>query len=394
MNPVPVAAARSTKSAMARGSEKVMKENWQTVGFAITIIDGKPQKFFIEYIMLGADSFDLTNKIPLAYRFAATESKSNLLKEYHVRVWEEVVGADVADVNPVVHARVIRYTLREIGREPGRSKIDFTSEEYERVAREPMLTAKDLKNEILKFIKQVNDEWPAEKISSEDILDNLNSSKKLVSDWLRHYIEKGYLLEGGDKPLRAGGKTVAFRINPEKEEEIRQMLSRREDSQLSSHVRTANVERHKYFQLVDTQSENEGKFVFVLMPFKESEFPQDIFDNVYAPVVMDTLGINCVKVDNDKFKNFIENKIYSHIIKSEFVIADLSTGNRNVIFEFGLALAFEKIIIPTYCGKYGGKDAKLSFDYEHFDTIFYNDYETLARELRETLSAYKHNKTA
>ncbi len=156
---------------------------------------------------------------------------------------------------------------------------------------------------------------------------------------------------------------------------------------------TLSMNNHRYYKLLDTSAELDGDFAFVLMPFNEDEFPQDYFQKVVQPTVEDVLDIRCVRVDMDKFKNFIESKIYTHLIKSEFVIAELSTENPNVVFELGQAFAFEREIIPTYYNKYGKKDGpKLSFDYRHYDTIFYDDYEQLEKELRETLEAMKRRK--
>lgn len=145
---------------------------------------------------------------------------------------------------------------------------------------------------------------------------------------------------------------------------------------------------HKYFKLIDIQSEFDGKFAFLLMPFNENEYPQEIYD-IYKKVVKNVLDINCVRVDGDYLKQYIENKIYSHIVKSELIIADLSTGNKNVVFELGIAMAISKIVIPCFNYRYKTSLNKLSFDYEHFDTIFFDNYSELEEKLNLTLLPLK-----
>ena len=60
-----------------------------------------------------------------------------------------------------------------------------------------------------------------------------------------------------------------------------------------------------------------------------------------------------------------------------------------MIFELGLSMALGKTIIPTYYEKYDSENNKLSFDYEHFDTIFFKDYEELKNKLMSSLLPLK-----
>ena len=230
-------------------------------------------------------------------------------------------------------------------------------------------------------------------------LNNLQTSKRLSLgtaddpyfpasfDELLHHVE----YEPAFKKLHS-----SVRVFPGAEEWVRREAKEyrnRSEKHTDGPGSIIDISNHYYYKLTDTSTELDGEFAFVLMPFNEDEFSQDYFHKVVQPTVKDVLDISCVRVDMDKFKNFIESKIYTHLIKSEFIIAELSTENPNVVFELGQAFAFQKEIIPTYYNKYGRKDGpKLSFDYRHYDTIFYDDYAQLESELRETLVAMKRRK--
>ncbi|AKH77539.1 nucleoside 2-deoxyribosyltransferase domain protein [Leptospira interrogans str. 2003000735] len=83
-------------------------------------------------------------------------------------------------------------------------------------------------------------------------------------------------------------------------------------------------------------------FAFVLMPFS------DEFDDVYRlgiKEVANSLNITAERVDEQKFKEGILERIYRQIEMADIVIADMSGRNPNVFYEVGYAHAKEKMCI-------------------------------------------------
>lgn len=151
-----------------------------------------------------------------------------------------------------------------------------------------------------------------------------------------------------------------------------------------------SANNHRYYKLIDTYSELDGDFAFVLMPFSDDEFPQAIYHDVIKPLVMEVLDINCMRVDEDPTSQNAQDKIYSHIVKSKLVIVEVSTQNPNVMFEFGQAAILEKdFILTCYNEKAVNKVKKLAFDFANIHTHFYDNPDELRTKLRQALEAFK-----
>lgn len=109
---------------------------------------------------------------------------------------------------------------------------------------------------------------------------------------------------------------------------------------------------------------------FILMPFKDKKrFKQSDFKDHIIPYIKDNYGIECYDVRDSKLTNFVEQKIYTCIKKSDFVIADVTGFNPNVFYELGVAHQMGKDNIVV------GKDPpkNLPFDIKLFD---YDEYAT------------------
>jgi hypothetical protein len=123
----------------------------------------------------------------------------------------------------------------------------------------------------------------------------------------------------------------------------------------------------RYYQEITIEAND--PFCFVIMPFKEEEFPQRIYSNVIKPFVEDQFKIGCYRVDEDNLPDRIDNKIYSYLLRAAFVIAEVTTLNPNVFYELGLADMLEKdCIIVT-----STPISKIPFDInriraEHYDS--------------------------
>jgi hypothetical protein len=92
---------------------------------------------------------------------------------------------------------------------------------------------------------------------------------------------------------------------------------------------------NKYFQEIKIQATE--PFCFVIMPFREEKFPQRIYTEIIKPFVESGFRISCYRVDEDHLPDRIGNKIYTYILRSSFIIAEVTSPNPNVFYELGLA---------------------------------------------------------
>jgi guanylate kinase len=88
--------------------------------------------------------------------------------------------------------------------------------------------------------------------------------------------------------------------------------------------------------------ESSGKFVFVLMPFK------DEFNKLYRFVIKPAVereGLTCLRGDEIFSRLNVVEDIMSHIEASQLIISDISGGNPNVFLELGISMKINKPII-------------------------------------------------
>ena len=138
---------------------------------------------------------------------------------------------------------------------------------------------------------------------------------------------------------------------------------------------------NRYYQEITIEAND--PFCFVIMPFKEEEFPQRIYSNVIKPFVEDQFKIGCYRVDEDNLPDRIDNKIYSYLLRSAFVIAEVTTLNPNVFYELGLAHMLEKdCIIVT-----NAPISKIPFDINRIRAEHYDSDQQLTEILRRAISA-------
>ena len=138
---------------------------------------------------------------------------------------------------------------------------------------------------------------------------------------------------------------------------------------------------NRYYQQITIEAKD--PFCFVIMPFKEEEFPQKIYTDVIKPFVEDQFKIGCYRVDEDNLPDRIDNKIYSYLLRSAFVIAEVTTLNPNVFYELGLAHMLEKdCIIVT-----STPISKIPFDINRIRAEHYDRDQELIEILRRAISA-------
>lgn len=97
------------------------------------------------------------------------------------------------------------------------------------------------------------------------------------------------------------------------------------------------------------------------------------YNNIIKPV-FEELGFLCYRADDIKHSGVIDIPMYENILKSDFVIADISTLNPNVLYELGIRHAVRKsttLIIAE-------KELKYPFDLNH---IIIDSYEHLGKAI-------------
>ena len=87
------------------------------------------------------------------------------------------------------------------------------------------------------------------------------------------------------------------------------------------------------------------KFVFVIAPFEEDR--TEIYESIIKPAV-EKKGLDCKRADDFKTNTNKLNNIIRNIWKSEFIIADLTGLNPNVMYELGFAHAMNKEVIMIF----------------------------------------------
>lgn len=137
---------------------------------------------------------------------------------------------------------------------------------------------------------------------------------------------------------------------------------------------------NRYFQRVPLRTKK--PFAFVVMPFREEECPQAYFENHIKPTVKEISGYECVRADEDHEPGKIDNKVWTLIQDAEFIIAEITTPNPNVILELGIALTFGK---PVYPFTRRPQQETLSIDNKTLLAEQYTDEEDLKAKLIKVL---------
>ena len=124
-------------------------------------------------------------------------------------------------------------------------------------------------------------------------------------------------------------------------------------------------------------------FCFVIMPFGAHEHPQRQYFDVIKPLLDSEFGITCYRVDEDALPDRIDNKIYTYMLRAEFVLAEITTANPNVMYELGMAHALNKrCILLTR-----NKPKHLPFDVSRITVEPYDDDDSLKAYLRRVVKA-------
>ena len=129
------------------------------------------------------------------------------------------------------------------------------------------------------------------------------------------------------------------------------------DSKLLYHTEdweVATVKDYKIYpkQFINDKIPIEKNRCFMLMPFSPE------FDFIYGTIKKDLNdnGLICNRADEIAGSKPILNKILTEILKSRYIIADLTAYNPNVFYELGIAHSFKAWIstlttTPSACAK-------------------------------------------
>lgn len=119
------------------------------------------------------------------------------------------------------------------------------------------------------------------------------------------------------------------------------------------------------------------KSCFVLMPFRE-EFSDRIWSRYLRPIIK-KCGLVPRRADDLAGRKIMED-IWKNILKSQIVIADMTSRNPNVFYELGMAHAIGK-----ECILLAQSEKDVPFDLRQFRIIFYKDnadgYERLTKDI-------------
>jgi hypothetical protein len=126
------------------------------------------------------------------------------------------------------------------------------------------------------------------------------------------------------------------------------------------------------------QRVQQGRYVFVAMPFKR-EF-ENVFDfGMRLPI--EECGLLPVRLDREAFSGSISEEIKRRVRQSVLIIADVTDGNPNVLYELGYADGSD---IPTIIVCQQNERAELPFDIRDINTLFYEP--ELLRDLNRDLA--------
>lgn len=116
------------------------------------------------------------------------------------------------------------------------------------------------------------------------------------------------------------------------------------------------------------------KTCFIVMGFgKKTDYEtgrtldlNETYSEIIKPAV-ENAGFRCIRADEISHSGLIDVPMYKMLLNAELVIADISTGNINAVYELGIrhALKRNRTIIMKELG------SKFSFDLDHTATFQY-----------------------
>lgn len=132
---------------------------------------------------------------------------------------------------------------------------------------------------------------------------------------------------------------------------------------------------------IELRAEQFSRQVFVALDFD----CRGIYDNAIRGF-LESKGFEPICMLDHKKSDNIDDAIFAGIMKSRFVIADLTLMNRGAYWEAGLARGLGKTVILCCKNEKDKMPSELvHFDLNHFNILFYDDLEELKKELHDRM---------
>ncbi len=112
----------------------------------------------------------------------------------------------------------------------------------------------------------------------------------------------------------------------------------------------------------------------VIQPFDADEFDKR-YDDVLEPAIR-AAGLEPYRVDRDSGASVPILEVLKQLKESDVCLAEISTDNPNVWFEFGYAFAYHQEEVAIICSQKRLDDKKLPFDVHHLKVIPYESHST------------------
>lgn len=133
-----------------------------------------------------------------------------------------------------------------------------------------------------------------------------------------------------------------------------------------------------------------AKLCFVVMGYgKKTEYETGrtldlnaTYETIIEPAVT-SRGLRCVRADEVMQSGLIDVQMYDMLLRADLVIADISTGNVNAVYELGVRHALR----PNSTIVMSEDKGKLYFDLNHISTFQYSHFgeDILAREAKRAV---------
>ena len=119
------------------------------------------------------------------------------------------------------------------------------------------------------------------------------------------------------------------------------------------------------------------QYAFVVMSFQQED---DALYRQGIQTAVESLGIQCKRVDRDPFTGRITDEIIDRIKNAYFVIGELSHERPNCYYELGYAHALGKTVLMLI-----DDQTKIHFDLKDFNFIVYKSTRELKQKLRDRI---------
>ena len=223
------------------------------------------------------------------------------------------------------------FAIRSIGHLNLESRPDggyyhlLTLDNFSEVAEGISYKEEELDILIMQMTLRFFNNFPERMLMMHDLLLSIFSDPIQVFNRVSYWGRRGYL-------GRMTGQQ-AFGIND-------QSLVKMEDY-LTSKSDMKNI-GSGYFKEVQLTQIHDKPYIFVLMPFKEEDFPQRVYHEVIQPTIRNEIKLKCLRADEGQNANLITDQIYSQIKRANIIIAEITNLNSNVLIEIGVALSLGK----------------------------------------------------